>query len=189
MSVLALKRSYTLLTFSVILAILHNTYRITGLLPVFVQAKFLSQDEINKYKECFSLYDKKGKGKIPAADLLTVMRCLGTCPTQTEVTRHLQILKMGKDGEVDFSSFLTIMYRQQKQEDPENEILVAMLMSDKQKKGLIPVSELRAKLTQMGEKLTPEEVDGLLKNADIGPDGMLRYEEFVRRITLPVPDY
>ncbi|XP_075711414.1 calmodulin-like protein 4 [Rhinoderma darwinii] len=151
--------------------------------------KFLSQDDIQKFKECFNLYDKKGKGKIPAQDLLTVMRCLGTCPTPLEVNRHLQVQKIGKDGEVDFSTFLTIMYRQQKQEDPENEILVAMLMTDSQKKGKIPLAELKAKLTRMGEKLTPEEVDDLFQSAAVGPDGMVKYEDFVRKITLPLPDY
>ncbi|KAM4677396.1 calmodulin-like protein 4 [Discoglossus pictus] len=151
--------------------------------------KFLSQDEIHNFKECFSLYDKKGKGKIPARDLLTVMRCLGTCPTPSEVTRHLQGQKIGKDGEVDFSTFLTIMYRQHKQEDPQNEIMVAMLMFDKQKKGLISLAELKSKLTQMGEKLSPEEADELLKEAKVGPDGMVRYEDFVRNMTLPAPDY
>ncbi|XP_063786460.1 calmodulin-like protein 4 isoform X1 [Pseudophryne corroboree] len=151
--------------------------------------KFLSQDDIQKFKECFSLHDKKGKGKIPADDLLTVMRCLGTCPTPGEVTRHLQVQKIAKDGEIDFSTFLTIMYRQQKQEDPENEILVAMLMTDRQKNGLIPLAELKSKLTKMGEKLTPEEVDDLLRDAEVGTDGMVKYEEFVRKITLPRPDY
>ncbi|XP_018408343.1 PREDICTED: calmodulin-like protein 4 isoform X2 [Nanorana parkeri] len=81
------------------------------------------------------------------------------------------------------------MYRQQKQEDPENEILVAMLMTDQQKKGVIPLAELKSKLTLMGEKLTPEEVDDLLRDAEVGPDGMVKYEAFVRKITLPVPDY
>ncbi|XP_063786461.1 calmodulin-like protein 4 isoform X2 [Pseudophryne corroboree] len=94
-----------------------------------------------------------------------------------------------KDGEIDFSTFLTIMYRQQKQEDPENEILVAMLMTDRQKNGLIPLAELKSKLTKMGEKLTPEEVDDLLRDAEVGTDGMVKYEEFVRKITLPRPDY
>ncbi|XP_041442841.1 calmodulin-like protein 4 isoform X2 [Xenopus laevis] len=116
------------------------------------------------------------------------MRCLGTCPTPGEVARHLQVHKIGKDG-VDFSTFLTIMYWQQKQEDPENEIMVAMLMSDKQKKGVIPVTELRAKLTQMGEKLTPKEVDDLLKGVKVGPNGTVKYEEFVRAATVPMPDY
>uniref|UniRef100_A0A8C9SH75 Calmodulin-like 4b n=1 Tax=Scleropages formosus TaxID=113540 RepID=A0A8C9SH75_SCLFO len=120
-------------------------------------AKFLSQDQINEYKECFSLYDKKRKGKIEAKDLITVMRCLGTSPTYSEVDRHLQVHKIDKNGELDFSTFLTMMHRQTQQEDPKTEILEAMRMTDKQKKGYIPASELRAKLTGLGEKLTNKE--------------------------------
>lgn len=49
-----------------------------------------------EFKECFSLYDKKQKGKIDAKDLITVMRCLGTSPTFSEIERHLQVHKIGK---------------------------------------------------------------------------------------------
>lgn len=62
-----------------------------------------------------------------------------------------------KAGEVDFSTFLTMMHRQMQQEDPKNEILEAFRMTDKQKKGTIQASELRAKLTTLGEKLTNKE--------------------------------
>ncbi|XP_044835450.1 calmodulin-like protein 4 isoform X2 [Mauremys mutica] len=120
-------------------------------------AKFLSQDQINEFKECFSLYDKKQQGKINASDLITVMRCLGTSPTPGEVDRHLQGHKIDRKAELDFSTFLTIMYRQMQQEDPEKEILAALAMTDKQKKGFITASELRAKLTRLGEKLSDDE--------------------------------
>lgn len=53
---------------------------------------------LSEYKECFSLYDKKRKGKIEAKDLITVMRCLGSSPTFSEVERHLQIHKIGTGG-------------------------------------------------------------------------------------------
>lgn len=43
------------------------------------------------------------------------------------------------------------------QEDPKVEILEALKMTDKQKKGYIEASELRAKLTMLGEKLTNKE--------------------------------
>lgn len=48
------------------------------------------------------------------------------------------------------------------------EILEAMRMTDKQKKGYVQASELRAKLTKLGEKLTDKEgrsnvENGLLK--------------------------
>lgn len=49
------------------------------------------------------------------------------------------------------------MHRQIQQEQPKTEILAALRMFDKQKRGYISASELRAKLTKMGEKLTNKE--------------------------------
>ncbi|KAJ6662890.1 hypothetical protein lerEdw1_011094 [Lerista edwardsae] len=151
-------------------------------------AFFLFLIGYSEFKECFSLYDKKHKGKIKASDLITVMRCLRTSPTPGEVARHLQLHKVGSNAELDFSTFLSIMHRQRQQEDPENEILLAMLMADKEKTGFITVAELRAKLMNLGEKLTGEEVDNLLKEAKVGHNGRVRYEDLVRSITLPAAD-
>lgn len=66
-------------------------------------------------------------------------------------------LSLDKTGELDFSTFLMMMHRQIQQEEPKSEILAALRMFDKQKRGYIPASELRAKLTKMGEKLTNKE--------------------------------
>lgn len=69
---------------------------------------------------------------------------------------------LDRNGELDFSTFLTIMHMQIKQEDPKKEILLAMLMADKEKKGYIMASELRSKLTKLGEKLTHKEGNGVV---------------------------
>ncbi|KAM9585653.1 calmodulin-like protein 4 isoform 2-T3 [Trichechus inunguis] len=53
------------------------------------------------------------------------------------------------------------MHMQIKQEDPKKEILLAMLMADREKKGYIMASELRSKLTRLGEKLTDKEGNSL----------------------------
>ncbi len=50
---------------------------------------------LSEYKECFSLYDQKRRGKMKAQDLLTVMRSLGCCPTLQELNRHLLTHKIG----------------------------------------------------------------------------------------------
>ncbi|NWZ18975.1 CALL4 protein, partial [Asarcornis scutulata] len=117
------------------------------------------------------------------------MRCLGASPTPGEVQRHLHLHKIERNAELDFSTFLNIMYRQMKQEEPEKEILTALSMIDRQKRGVITVSELRAKLTNLGEKLSEEEVDDLLKEAKIGPNGTIKYEEFAHAICIPTVDY
>ncbi|XP_069766554.1 calmodulin-like protein 4 isoform X1 [Narcine bancroftii] len=152
-------------------------------------AKFLTQDQIQEYRECFSLYDKTRKGKISTGDLITVMRCLGTRPTPGEVERHLLHHKIERNSELDFSTFLAITHRQQQQEDPEREILDAMLMADKEKRGYITATELKTKLTKMGEKLTDREVDELLQEGNVSPNGIVKYKDFIRTILLPPSDY
>ncbi|TWW67769.1 Calmodulin-like protein 4 [Takifugu flavidus] len=147
------------------------------------------------------------------------MRCLGTSPTIGEIERHLQVHKIGasptpfnnqniptgslivlnyvyvlylcseKSGELDFSTFLTMMHRQMQQEDPEAEIFEAFRMTDKQKRGFIQASELRAKLTTLGEKLTNKEVDELFKEGNIKSNGIVNYKDFTQMVTLPPVDY
>ncbi|KAK7891260.1 hypothetical protein WMY93_023223 [Mugilogobius chulae] len=73
-------------------------------------AKFLTQDQINDFKECFSLYDRQRNGRIQASDLMLVMRCLGSSPTPNEVQRHLLCHNTERGGELDFSTFLSIMH-------------------------------------------------------------------------------
>ncbi|KAI3371132.1 hypothetical protein L3Q82_023532 [Scortum barcoo] len=136
-----------------------------------------------EFKECFSLYDRRRKGKIEARELIMVMRCLGANPTPSEVQRHLLSHSIGWDGELDFSTLLSVMHRQLQQEAPEQEILEALRMADKEQKGFILASELRAKLTGLGEKLTDREVDELLKEAGVGPDGRVHCEQFAKAVT------
>uniref|UniRef100_A0A3Q3M894 Calmodulin like 4 n=1 Tax=Mastacembelus armatus TaxID=205130 RepID=A0A3Q3M894_9TELE len=133
-------------------------------------------------EECFCLYDRQRKGKIEAQDLITVMRCLGSNPTPSEVQRHLLSHNIGRSGELDFSTFLSIMHQQLLQEAPEKEILDAMRMADKEQKGFILASELRAKLTGLGEKLSDQEVDELLKEAGVGLDGLVHCEQFAKAV-------
>jgi Ca2+-binding EF-hand superfamily protein len=47
-------------------------------------------------------------------------------------------------------------------------------------KGSLPVAELRHVLTTIGEKLAPEEIDAMLKEADPENKGAVRLEDFIR---------
>lgn len=49
-------------------------------------------------------------------------------------------------------------------------------MFDKDKDGLISSSELRHVMTNLGERLSEEEVDDMIKEADLDGDGMVNYE-------------
>ena len=64
--------------------------------------------------------------------------------------------------------------------DSEEEILEAFKVFDKDGNGFISAAELRHIMTNLGEKLTDEEVDEMIREADIDGDGQINYEEFVK---------
>jgi calmodulin len=92
------------------------------------------------------------------------------------------------NGTIDFPEFLTLMARKMKDSDTEEELIEAFKVFDRDGNGLISAAELRHVMTNLGEKLTDEEVnlyfyikvDEMIREADIDGDGHINYEEFVR---------
>ena len=58
----------------------------------------------------------------------------------------------------------------------EEEIREAFRVFDKDGNGFISAAELRHVMTNLGEKLTDEEVDEMIREADIDGDGQVNYE-------------
>lgn len=80
------------------------------------------------------------------------------------------------NGTIDFPEFLTMMARKMKDTDSEEEIREAFRVFDKDGNGYISAAELRHVMTNLGEKLTDEEVDEMIREADIDGDGQVNYE-------------
>jgi calmodulin len=80
------------------------------------------------------------------------------------------------NGTIDFPEFLTMMARKMKETDSEDEIREAFRVFDKDGNGFISAAELRHVMTNLGEKLTDEEVDEMIREADIDGDGQVNYE-------------
>ncbi|TGZ82580.1 EF-hand [Ascodesmis nigricans] len=131
------------------------------------------------YKEAFALFDKRGNGRIPTSSLGDLLRACGQNPTNAEVDD----LAQGVKGDLDFESFLKILNRPNGFRDPgePDEFVRGFQVFDKDMTGFIGVGELRYVLTSLGEKLTNEEVDELLKGMDLQGD-QVNYREFVKMI-------
>ena len=56
-------------------------------------------------------------------------------------------------------------------------------MFDKDGNGLISRDELRDVMTQLGEKMSEDDIDEMIEDADKNGDGMINYEEFVAYMT------
>lgn len=63
------------------------------------------------------------------------------------------------------------------------EFIRGFAVFDKDQTGHIGVGELRYVLTNLGEKLTDQEVDELLAGVRVGGDGTIDYRAFVREVS------
>merc|ERR1712216_988020 len=114
-------------------------------------------------KEAFSLFDKDGDGTITTKELGTVMRSLGQNPTEAELADMINEVDADGSGTIDFPEFLNLMAKKMKDTDSEEEIKEALKVFDKDGNGFISAAELRHVMTNLGEKLTDEEVDEMIR--------------------------
>ncbi|XP_070187877.1 calmodulin-like isoform X2 [Littorina saxatilis] len=147
------------------------------------QVTTLTDEQVAEFKEAFSLFDKDGDGTITTSELGTVMRSLGQNPTEAELQDMINEVDADGNGTIDFEEFLHMMARKMKDTDSEEELREAFRVFDKDGNGFISAAELRHVMTNLGEKLTDEEVDEMIKEADLDGDGMVNYEEFVTMMT------
>ena len=124
-----------------------------------VMADQLTEEQIEEFKEAFSLFEKNGAGGVAIRELGTVMRALGQNPTDVELDDMINELGLTpglvgneEDGNatIDFSEFLTLMARRIKAEESEDDIFSeAFKAFEKDGNG-------------GGEKLTDEEIEEML---------------------------
>lgn len=143
----------------------------------------LSDEEVAEFREAFGLFDKNGDGTISSNELGTIMRSLGQNPTESELQDMINEVDVDGNGTIDFDEFLNMMAKKMKETDSEEELREAFRVFDKDGNGYISAAELRHVMTNLGEKLTDDEVDEMIREADLDGDGTVNYEEFVTMMT------
>jgi len=145
-------------------------------------AENLTEEQIAEYKEAFVLFDKDGSGSITTKELGTVFRTLGQNPTEGELAEMVRMVDRDGNGTIEFPEFLMLVANNSRKPDTEEDVIESFKTFDKENNGFIPAAELRHVLMNIGDKLSDEEVDVLIQEADIDGDGQINYEEFVRNM-------
>ncbi|XP_062203319.1 uncharacterized protein LOC133905523 [Phragmites australis] len=148
----------------------------------------LNQEQISEFRQAFSFFDKDGDGCITVEELATVMGSLqGQRPSAEELREMIRDADADGNGTIEFAEFLGLMARKTAKDgagDADEELREAFKVFDKDQNGYISATELRHVMINLGEKLTDEEVELMIREADLDGDGQVNYDEFVRMMML-----
>lgn len=141
----------------------------------------LDEAQMARLKRAFCIFDKDDSGKISHEEMMGVLRLLGTNPTNGELEEIIRGIDLNQDGFIDFLEFARVWWVREQQNieaDFDIELELAFKVFDTDGSGVITREELRDKLTTLGEKLSDEEVEELLAEADTDNSGTISFEEF-----------
>ncbi|KAI0209250.1 Calmodulin [Lamellibrachia satsuma] len=155
-------------------------FRLRSPTTFVLQADQLTPDKIAEVQEVFSLYDKDGDGCVTTKELGPVLRSLGFNPSEAEITSMLEVYDTDGSGSLDFNEFLAMIPRLSGNVDTEEGLDEAFRVWDKEGSGTLSAAELRHIMTNLGEKLTEEEVDEMISCAEADAQGEITYKEFIK---------
>ncbi|KAG6821390.1 hypothetical protein H0H93_014187 [Arthromyces matolae] len=161
--------------------------------------------QIQQYKEAFQLIDHDKDGWVTESDLKEIFSSLGGLSEffvclgrSTEIVigitasegmlkellnaRPGGVERTGKmeEGRINFTMFLTMMSERLFEFDTEKELVEAFSSFDENDTGIVKVEEMRKWLSEVGDRMTNEEIDQLLKGSFSDRQGNFNYREWVK---------
>lgn len=148
----------------------------------------LSQQQIQEYREAFTLVDKDGDGRITTAELSNVMQFLKNSVSQEQVEVMINQADIDGNGTVEFDEFLKMMARRKQQPDEskslDDQMREFFKVFDRDGNGFIDAQELHYTMTNLGEKISDADVKEMIREADLDGDGRINYEEFIKMMQM-----
>lgn len=144
------------------------------------KAKELSEEQKQEIKEAFDLFDTDGSGSIDAKELKVAMRALGFEPKKEEIQKMINDVDTDGSGQIEWDEFLKMMTQKILNRDPMEEIRKAFKLFDDDNTGKISFKNLKRVAKELGEKISDEELQEMIDEADRDGDGEVSEEEFIR---------
>ena len=92
-----------------------------------------------------------------------VMRALGLNPTNREINEMMIEMDQNGNDRLDFQEFANFMANHYHERDQEAELREAFRIFDRDNSGFITISELKQVMLNLGEKLSQEEVEDMMR--------------------------
>jgi Ca2+-binding EF-hand superfamily protein len=121
-------------------------------------------------------------------ELKAAMTALGFESKNQGICQMIADLDADGSGAIDFSEWLALMTKRVNDKDSRANINKIFALFDDERTGFISAKNLRRVAQELGENLSNEELDELIRRADVDGDGLVSEEEFYTILTRKIKD-
>jgi len=140
----------------------------------------LPPNMVQELGEAFFLFDYDKDNKITSKEVGAVVRSVGLNPTEADLKEMVREVD-GKGGKIDVNGLSQILVKRLKnQTTSPDELRDAFQVFDKHGNGMVSVHDMKISLTTLGERLTTEELDELIREVDKDAEGQVSHEDIIR---------
>lgn len=138
----------------------------------------INPEYVSDIKQTFDRFDTDNQGKFDIRQLKFAMRALGFEPKKEEIKRITS--EYNKDGFIVYADFYELMCKRITEKTINDEIMKAFQLFDTNQNGKITFEDLRRVADELGEKITDEELNEMIEEADIDGNKAVDCQEFLR---------
>ena len=139
-----------------------------------------TDDKMKEYKEAFEMFDRDKDNLIAAKELKSILKSLGHECHEMEIAAMIEDVDTDMDKMINFDEFLMIMNKRSTEIDIEEELMEAFKVFDKDGNGRLEANELKHIMLTLGERLSDEEIEEMINEADSKGQGYIDYKDFVK---------
>uniref|UniRef100_A0A0G4GNG5 Calmodulin n=1 Tax=Chromera velia CCMP2878 TaxID=1169474 RepID=A0A0G4GNG5_9ALVE len=137
--------------------------------------------KVQQIKHYFKEQDKGNRGTIKPEQIAIVMRTAGLAPTEDELRQFVSVANKRANGAVSLELFFGFCAAKQKDNDNFSDLVQVFHSFDPEQTGMISQKVFRNLMRNVGEPLTQDEVDNLIKDVCGGEDP-INYRDFLQTI-------
>ncbi|CAG9863725.1 unnamed protein product [Phyllotreta striolata] len=151
--------------------------------------KEFSENELEGLKIAFELLDRNQDGRVTPGELKIMLNNLGIDLSLEKAEEIIRTASHSGSDLIDQNDFLSFVKLIQQacpgdgDEDLSSDLKAAFEVFDNDRDGFITKEELKTAMEMIGEAVTDEQLDQVIRMADIDKDGRINYEEFVKMLT------
>ena len=131
------------------------------------------------YTKIFRLYDEDNDGYVDLSFLGEMMRSAGAIFLDNELEKPMEKLRNANGADLfNQKDYQDLCVEYTKNEDTPEDLMEAFKFWDSDGSGKVTTEEIRKALTTLGDVLSEDEINALIKEADPSDIGVIDYEYY-----------